>query len=245
MTIILPVYTGPGPTRLLGQYTERNDCTKQHGFFGEISAAEFITGDTLASAIGLKAGVEMNNNVFWLKFYIDGKIVFVPKRPLRTRVSWKDIYQTGAVYGDGTTGLHPAGKPRKQDATVKINKDTFKVMLISGANSNPATIETGNDSINTHNSEWNRLFYNIYSDRHNGCEKRSQKGGQWWSNSDEELGIDYYHNSGSFSWCIEEHQSNQHFRVIRGGFKISYLGRYVSYFPDSNIGWRPKLELVF
>ena len=169
----------------------------------------------------------------------------MPKKTIRIRVSWQDIYQAGAVYGDDATGLHPVDKLRKQDASVKIGDDTYKVMLISGTNTNPATIETGCDSINTHNSEWNRLFYNIHLDKYNGSVKLSQKGDQWKSYRDKEFGIDHYHNRGSFSWCIEQHSFGEKFRVIRGGFNVSHLGRYISYYTDSNIGWRPKLELVF
>ncbi|MFA5623129.1 MAG: hypothetical protein WC981_02775 [Candidatus Dojkabacteria bacterium] len=240
MTIILPAYTGPGPQTLIGQYTDPNNPSRQHGYFGEVSSSELISGDTLASAIGLTAGITQNTTTSWLKFYIDGRIVYVPKKPIRHSLSWQDVYQAGAVYGDNTTGLHPAGTARVQDASVAIGDDTFTVSLIRGANSDPVTNETGYDVPASHGSEWNRLFYNITTTTYST--KPSQEGDQWVNYTDLDLGMET--GNGRYSWCIEQHAYEATYRVFRGYIGISGLFGSTVTFASAGYGWRPKLELV-
>jgi hypothetical protein len=84
---------------------------KQAGFFGIVPASDFITGTDLATQIGLTAGTAMESNTSWIKYIIDGKIRYVPLRPIKHSVTWDAIYNAGAVYGDGTIGtLPPAGR---------------------------------------------------------------------------------------------------------------------------------------
>ena len=84
---------------------------KQAGFFGIIPASDFITGTDLVTQIGLTAGTAMESNTSWIKYIIDGKIRYVPLRPIKHSVTWDAIYNAGAVYGDGTIGtLPPAGR---------------------------------------------------------------------------------------------------------------------------------------
>ena len=63
----------PGPTTLIG-----GDMTE--GFFGEVTSAELITGDALASEVGISAGTSQNSTAGWLKFALDDKILFVAKK---------------------------------------------------------------------------------------------------------------------------------------------------------------------
>lgn len=242
--ILLPTYTGPGPQTLIGQYTDPNNTSRQHGFFGEVSSAEFISGESLASAIGLIAGISQNTDTPWLKFYIDGKIIYVPKKPIRHSCTWQNIYQAGAVYGDGTTGLHASGSSRLQNSIINIGSNNYKVRLLNGANSNPTSDTIGYNPVNTHDSEWNRLFYNIGIANYPGGNKTTQEGGQWANYTDDELGADYKTNTGAYSWCIEQHSSNLTYRVIRGNNGISYLHRTSVTNLTSLTGWRPCLELI-
>jgi hypothetical protein len=77
------------------------------GLFGFVSADEFIDGDTLASAIGLAAGVSYKPNSPWAKVLIGGELGFFPILPLIHSITWDDIYYAGAVYGDGSIGVLP------------------------------------------------------------------------------------------------------------------------------------------
>lgn len=54
--------TGPGPQTLIGYYETPGNPDRHHGFFGEVASNDFITGDVLASSVGLgSAGTAQNN----------------------------------------------------------------------------------------------------------------------------------------------------------------------------------------
>jgi hypothetical protein len=90
----------PGGTRIL-------QGDEVDGLFGFVSADEFIDGDTLASAIGLTAGVSYKPNSPWAKVLIGGELGFFPILPLRYSIPWDAIYYAGAVHGDGSIGVLP------------------------------------------------------------------------------------------------------------------------------------------
>src|SRR5690606_22988294 len=83
---------GPGPQTLVGH----NDSA---GFFGEVPVEDLVSGDALASELGLTAGTSINSNSPWLKFFLDDKIYFVAKQPYRHSISWDNINAVGAVDG--------------------------------------------------------------------------------------------------------------------------------------------------
>ena len=47
----------------------------EEGFFGEVPASEFITGDALASECGISQGLSQNSTAGWLKFAYKGEIL--------------------------------------------------------------------------------------------------------------------------------------------------------------------------
>lgn len=106
--------SGPGRKTLL-------KGTEQIGYFGTLSSTELFAGWEVSSFLGLTAGIvnkETGNT--WMKYIYHGKFLFVAKEPLRTSVTWNDLYKAGAVYGTNDNGLYPvAGFVTNQ----------FKVML--------------------------------------------------------------------------------------------------------------------
>jgi len=52
-------------------------------FLGEVSGHEIIDGKLLSNHIGLTEGVLCNVDTPWLKFILDGNIVYVAKKPYR------------------------------------------------------------------------------------------------------------------------------------------------------------------
>ena len=137
---------GLGPQELIG-----GNMTA--GFFGEVLSSEFITGDQLITELGITQGTSQYSDTPWLKFALDGEIVYIPKKPIRHSISWEHIYQAGAVYGTGDNGTYPSGGNRLQNAIVNIGDDSFKVTLLKGANSDPvASNTTGYDIDWTHQS---------------------------------------------------------------------------------------------
>ena len=124
----LSVAYGPGSQVLIA-----GDMTA--GFFGEVPTSELITGNDLATAIGLTTGTSQFNNEPWLKFALDNNIIYVAKKPYRHSVSWEHIYQAGAVYGTGDNGSNPSGANRIQDANINVDGYSLDVTLLRGANS--------------------------------------------------------------------------------------------------------------
>lgn len=53
-------------------------------FIREVPSNEFITGDMLASQIGLTAGVSQHSTAGWLLFEDEGKTKYVSKKTAKT-----------------------------------------------------------------------------------------------------------------------------------------------------------------
>ena len=98
----------PGPNILISG--DRN-----LGFFGETSTSDLISGDDLASSIGLTDGRAFNNTSPWFKFVRNDNIIYVARRTFRWRISWNHINARGAVTG----------------TNVSIGGKTYKVRLLS------------------------------------------------------------------------------------------------------------------
>lgn len=93
--------------------------TRENGFYGFVQPQEFgkiesnpegnqeFNGANLALNIGLSAGTSINSETAWMKFSRKGEVYLVPVKPLRHSVSWNAIYNQGAVYGTGGTGVNP------------------------------------------------------------------------------------------------------------------------------------------
>lgn len=108
---------GPGPELLIAG-------TMVAGFFGEVTSDELLTYEGLATQIGLSAGrSQFNDESLWLKFALNGKVLFVAKKPCRNRISWDHINSVNAVYEGGTQ--------------VTAGAHTFDVTLLRGAGSDP------------------------------------------------------------------------------------------------------------
>jgi hypothetical protein len=105
-----PDYSGlPGPTTLSGG-------DNNLGYFGVATSAELISGDALATLIGLTAGTSQNSDAGWLKYMYNNDLLYVAKKTIRHSISWNDINAVNAVFGD---------------RNVQIGDHVFTVMLLS------------------------------------------------------------------------------------------------------------------
>lgn len=110
------VNTGPGPQTLIS-----GDMTA--GFFGEVTATEFISYENLSSEVGISAGTLYNNaESAWLKTIHDGRVLFIAKKPIRGGISWNQIDVAGAVFGS---------------TTITIKGSIYKVRLLRISDTNP------------------------------------------------------------------------------------------------------------
>ena len=199
------------------------------GYFGVVPASELITGDALASMVGISAGTSQFSSEGWLKFAYQGKIQFVAKKPIRHRISWDSINSANCVYGD---------------RTVTIGGLTYKIRLMRGANKDPAE---GAQGTTNHNSEWNKLMLPIHikaKDKSWGSPNNVEADVPYWGIdfTDVDLHTDITHGGfGSSSLCQETVGYN---RILRGGNGVSssdaafYRSSYAPY------GFRPVLELI-
>ena len=235
---ILPL--GPGPLELIA-----GDMTA--GFFGEVPTSELITGNDLATAIGLTQGTAQFSNEPWLKFALDDNIIYVAKKPYRHTVSWENIYQAGAVYGTNDNGYNPSGGNRIQDANINVDGFSLDVTLLKGANTDTTgSDDTGYDLAYTHTSEWNRLMYPIHSGIHTNANNPSTPSvpyAQWATYSDSDLLVHNSFGNGSYSW-VQETPATSTQRLYRGYLGVTHVTRTTAADNRTPFGWRPCLRLA-
>lgn len=219
----LPINTGPGPQTLIGG-------DSRAGYYGTISASDFITGDDLARAVGLTAGIAQNSDVDWLKFAYKGETYFIPKKSHRTTISWDQINAANAVDGS---------------KIITIGVDQFHVELMKGLNPDTTIPFTmGNDVRSGYNSMWNDLMYKVSEDIP-AYPKTSQVGPNWVSfpQDDSPNGLNISAGNGRTVWCQEVSPANPATRVYRGSSSVSLLSALTSSSASSSFGWRSALRV--
>ena len=218
--------------------------TMEEGFFGEVSASELITGDDLASQVGISQGTSQHSTAGWLKFAWQGNIQFIAKKPIRHSISWDAINTAKCVYGDSG------------DKTVAIGGLTYKVRLMRALDPsiNPKAAASAYSGTVNHGSEWNRLMCQIH-------EQALNKSWDYPDNVESDIGVlehslgngtnGMYNDAdlvvksgdGIASWCQEMGTDTSH-RLRRGHGGVSYSHYCPSSYVNSAYGWRPVLELV-
>lgn len=235
--------------------------TMEAGFFGIIPASDFITGDQLASEIGVTQGTSQFSNTNWLKFAFNGKILITPQKPIRHSISWDHLYLQGAVYGDGLTAGDSGAEHHnltsssgsdltatKQDASVTVNGKTYTVRLFRGAADDPTNSFTDSDrgSIGPAN-EWNALMLPIHegsaANNWNNASYVPTVNGWGINFSDGDLLTHRDFGNGSYTWCQETRDDDVARRVLRGNYGVSTLYSNDSATTHSTRGWRPVLEI--
>jgi len=236
--------------------------TMDAGFFGIVPASDFITGDALASAVGVTQGTSQFSNTNWLKFAFQGEIYMVPQKPIRHTISWDHLYLQGAVYGDGLLAGEVGAEHHnlvsssgtnltatRQDAATTINGLRYEVALLKGGASDPLNSYNNADrgSIGPAN-EWNALMllihekalannwnYPAYVPTVNGWDVNF---------SDGDLITHNKFGNGSYQWCQESSDIDLAQRVTRGLYGVSSLTPYDSAPVYYYRGWRPRLKLA-
>ncbi len=202
--------------------------TMQQGYFGTVPASQLFTGTQLSSEVGISQGTIQFDDTPWLKFALDGKILFRPMKAFRYSTSWHEINSAGCVFGT---------------KTVTKNGHTYKVRLMKTGSVDPMS---GYDGVNLHGSEWNRLMLPIHI---------QAKYKTWAYPNNVETSVPYWgidftdqdlhtHDSfgnGTYVWCQETYSS---YRLLRGDGGVSGSKNYVPTATSSNGGWAPVLELV-
>ena len=202
------------------------------GYFGVVPTSELFTGTEIALACGITEGTVQFNDVGWLKFAIDGKIIFKSKKTIRHSISWDHINSKGCVKGT---------------KTVTKGGHTYKVRLMKGALTDPSRYDLPDKG--AMGSEWNKLMLPIHI-------KAKDKSWEYPANVETDIpywGIDFTdadlqthnsHGDGSYHWCQEVSNDNPAGRVYRGNLGVSYSSRRTSSATNASVGWSPVLEYV-
>lgn len=219
----IPTELGPGGQELLFSYSRNADQTA--GYFGRVAAADLITGADLYTLLGRVGGSQAANAVDkgWMKFLIDGKIIFVAQACFYTGMSFTSLVSKNVVTGD---------------LQVTIDGYVFKVRLLSGTviNNDPSVVTTG--------SEWNRLMYAITTI---SAPAEVENGVKWDNFTGPDLGISS--NIGVWNLCQEVYYYTSNpgnYQIYRGNSynNITNVGGVYKQTSDTRNGWRPVLELV-
>lgn len=105
-------------------------------FKGEIDQSSFITFTDLSTQLGVSGGTVINDTYPWLRFFSKaGQELYIPKRAIRSNLTWEYFNAKGLVTGT---------------ATIVISGKTYKVRFMLGAPADP-----GNDIMGR---EWNELI---------------------------------------------------------------------------------------
>lgn len=215
----------PGPKRLKGG-------NLQAGFYGEVKASEFITGDELARRISLTAGISQFSNEPWLKFSYMGKVEFIAKKPFRNSISWDAINNVNAVFGS---------------RMIKIGNHTYKVRLMKGKTEGKQNDSSSHRGVINHNSEWNKLMLPIHENAPSNWENKDNVNSptENWNigYTDKDLYTENNSWAASWSWC-QEYAESTAYRIFRGFGDIDGSSSREPYTDSKTLSWRPVLELV-
>lgn len=236
-------------------------------YMGRVDDTEFFTPQEVMEAIVGDSGITYQipySTTQWFKYQLDGDIVYVPMKPLANHISYNELKSLGVVNRSGdhlarvpanTVGNYKAGI--KADYRSKIiHKDgrAYVVRMIKGLNQDgPMLPYVVNDSDNawTHDSEWNRMFYNLarqtilpagIGDNH-----ASQKGPKWEFISAADLVVENNGSDARYTLAPElTIESGVVKPIYRGCYGASVRGRngYGLVVADSTFGFRPLIKLL-
>lgn len=145
--------SGPGPkTLLFGD--------EQLGYFGELTSASFLTVPELQRQLNFYSGVPSNVNMVWVKVFSEGTVLYIPKQPVATDISWETLYGAGLVFGVDGPGLPPDSTPVtpavNQLMLVAAGGRQLKVRLFKNSLTENNQVVTWTDP-DTQLSEWPKL----------------------------------------------------------------------------------------
>lgn len=212
----------PGNNTLLHSYS--SGTNKLAGYYGRVAAADFISmADLLALLPKLKNSVNYNLATNWLKFYLDGKVLYVAQKPILANVSWDAVNNT-------LTNYQPSVGKR-----INIKGFDFNVRSLSGTNDDYST--------STDKSEYDRLLYSVVKPAIVG--QQVTNGVKWDTFSLDELGYGTGDLSGTWTRSNFLLYGNLYY-AIRGADNdmVPWGGAPTSLTGYGLVGFRPVLELA-
>lgn len=205
------------------------------GWFGEVPASDFITGDELARTIGLTAGTSQYSDEPWLKFAYENDVYLIAKKPFRRSISWDNINSVNAVYGD---------------LVKEIKGKKYAIMLPRGTGKDvqpdPKKTISGVNGAILHNSMWNKLMLPIHKNAPSNWKypDNVKSPTENWNVGYTDADLCTNDVNGSYSWCQEMVNGANYLFSLRGYQEVSSSSCYVSGGSFDFYGWRPVLKLI-
>ena len=169
-----------------------------------------FTGDSYTAL-----GVSDNLEVEWLKFYDNGYLIFIPKRPLLNNITWNEINNALGGY-EGKEVQIPVNRINPIQTYTNKKSVGLVCRMINGGNLQPYIIGNINDrGLENNNlcmgSEWNKLMYRIceqipsdtFAGVIQGYSGGKQFGDNWYNYTGSILGFGASNDSGRVTWCRE------------------------------------------
>jgi len=225
MPVLELVPPAPNLSEFVGYYQDPNDNSRLAGWYGVVPSSEFLTAtelDALVSANGVGQSTGMDDG--WLKFHLDGKTLYTPKKPTRTNA-------TAAQFD---TLMNKTITVKGKRYLVRHWNVTLPTDVVSVPYASMASYYT--------KSDYRRLMLNLLAagtGNHNG-----QEGGNWANYTLSDIGM------GTNEISRLTTASNK--RVVSAIGTLYQLtvmgdGTFVADtidVPSPYIGWRPVLELL-
>lgn len=235
----------PGPTTPIGRYVDPNNANRFTEFYGEVDNALLPTVASLRALAG-NVGSALNTTTPWLKFGIDGRLLYTPKKPITYGFSWSAVYGAGLAWGSNDNGLFSNGTPRNQYRTIVLNGVTYKVMLWNvlqpGLGKLPYTGTNYTNRTEMLGSDWMRLIPNIVTGTIS-----AQEGPKWATYdlvNDLGMGTSTATTAG-IQICREQVNANDSYtRSASISSNVWALGAPAIQDSQAYIGWRPVLEII-
>lgn len=208
-------------------------------FKGWVAGTDLITGDALASLIGLTAGTSQNSDAGWLH-YIDGS---------------REFYIARKTFRYGLSALAIEAANSNNTKNIVIGENNFQVRQLTSMSLDPITSIVANAS----GGDWDKYLYPLIAGP-----ARAQVTAEVWSYyTERDLGLSPQWGTqpdGSITHCIEKHNTLPNVRVSRGrhyygGTTVASIVGKTVYYPENpnegnagtglnQYGWRPILEKV-
>lgn len=236
-------------------------------YMGRVDDTEFFTPQEVMEAVVGDSGITYQipySTTQWFKYQLDGDIVYVPMKPLANHISYNELKTLGVVNRSGDhlarvnvniVGNYKAGiKPDYRSKIIHKDGRAYAVRMIKGLNKDGPMLPFVNydsDDTWTHDSEWNRMFYNLarqtilpagFGDIH-----ASQKGPKWEFISAADLVVENNGSDARYTLAPEfTIESSGAKPIYRGCYGVSVRGREAqgSDSPTAIVGFRPMLKYL-
>lgn len=222
-------WSGPGSKKLKAG-------TRDLGYFGEVTQKELFDHSLVWAMVNPPNGNKLfySDNV-WLKFILDGRILYISKYQMASAIRWTDLYAAGAVYGKRGSGDLPvpaAGAVDQFKLVTKIETINgkpktwpLKLQLADGANLYGNT--TGD--FPSDQSDWDRIWTAFFDKK-------------WETYSWQTMNVG---NTNAHT-VIKERSGDGNYFATRGGGNAVLGKSYgsITGTPTTNVLWRPVLELL-